>query len=519
MIMTLDQVPLILSDRTSQKLPALAEAAGYVFLGIGAFSLLMGSSALAQKYDGSGAPALVPHTLREALSTAYLTNPTLREARARLRATDEQLSAAMAGWRPTITASASVSHSESSSCSKQTYSGLDPHTGKVSSQTVSSCSGGSNGDNSSKSYTTGVSISQPIFQGGRTINTIHMSQNQIMAQRASLFATEQQILLSAVSAYVSVVEDEQLLQISLNNEHVLQQQLDAANKRFRLGELSRTDVAQAQGALASATSARQQAEGTLETAQASYQQIIGIPAAPNLLPPQPLVLPVHSEQEAINAGIHNNPNVINALFSESEQKNNISVQMATIMPQLAAMASYQHGRGWGGGRSEQDNKMAGLTLQVPIYQGGREYAAVRQARQLANAAHHEVDAQRRQALQLASSSWQQYQASRESIKSNRLAVSANIAALAGVERQALLGTSTTLAVLQQQQTLLQSQQMLIQNIATMVNQSYAVAAAIGRLTAVDLKLSVPLYDETAYYRAVKTRLWGISDVATDQPGR
>ncbi|MFT8958900.1 MAG: TolC family protein, partial [Gluconobacter oxydans] len=140
-------------------------------------------------------------------------------------------------------------------------------------------------------------------------------------------------------------------------------------------------------------------------------------------------------------------------------------------------------------------------------------------RQDAQAAHREVDVQRRTALQKAASSWQQMVSFKQSISSDRMAISANVIALDGVERQALVGTSTTLAVLQQQQTLLQSQRTLVQHLSNLVTSSYAVAAAIGRLTAVDLKLGVPLYDEKAYYNAVKNRLWGLSDYAINQPGR
>lgn len=488
------------------------------FFGTLTFSL-MNHSALAQKYDGTGAPHLIPHTLEEALATAYLTNPQLRAERARLRATDEQLSAAQSGWRPTITGTVGVSHAEGQNCTEQTYSVQDPKTKKIISQKAASCSGGGVNGYSSNGFTSGVTISQPIFQGGRTVNTIRMSKNQIMAERANLIAVEEQVLSSVVNAYVQVVASEQLLQIDMNNEQVLREQLDAANKRFKLGELSRTDVAQAQGALATASSTRQQAEGALAAAQATYQQVVGVPPAPNLEPPQPLILPVSSEKEAVAMSVHDNPNVISSLFSLSQSKNNISVQIAAIMPQISASATYQHGENWGSNRSKQDVKTAGLYLQVPIYQGGREYAAVRQARQLADSARYQVNVARRQAVQLSSSLWEHMQASKESIKSNHIAVDADIAALAGVERQALLGTSSTLEVLQQQQTLLQAQQNLVQNIAAYVSDTYNLAAVLGRLTAIDLKLPVPLYDETAYYNAVKNKLWGISDVATNQPGR
>ncbi|MXV44435.1 TolC family outer membrane protein [Saccharibacter sp. 17.LH.SD] len=478
-------------------------------IGVGVASSLIPSVSFAQKYDGSGSPNFVPHTLREAMAAAYLTNPQLREERARLRAVDEQMPAAQAGWHPTIQGTLGLTY----------YKGNSNYTNNTPIGNGQSIAVPNTQRYSSTGYTGGVTLTQPIYQGGKTVANIRMAKNQIMAERARLIAMEQQVLLSVANAYIGVVEDEQLLQISINNERVLRQQLDTANRRFRLGELSRTDVAQAQGALASASAQRQQAEGTLQSAQATYMQQVGIAAPPNLVPPQPLDLPVKEEREAVAMAVHNNPNVVYALFTEAQQKSNISTQMATILPKISAVLGYQHTKDQAAEHSQQDSKYAELLFQVPIYQGGGEYASVRQARQSAESAHHEVDVQRRVALQLASSNWQNYQAYKDSMKSNRIAVKADIAALAGVEREALLGTATTLSVLQQQQTLLLAQQALVQTVASLVSSTYTIASAIGRLTAVDLRLSVPLYDEKAYYKAVKNRLWGISDYAVNEPGR
>ncbi|MBA5727031.1 secretion protein [Bombella sp. TMW2.1889] len=453
-------------------------------------------------------PEFIPHTLKEALSLAYLTNPQLREARAQLRAVDEQMSVAQAGWRPTISASGSLTYYKGSNrYSQQTI--IDGKNVKLP-YTQHYNNGG---------YNTSVSLTQPIYQGGKTVAGIHMARNQIFSQRARLIETEQEVLYNTMNAYVRLVANIQLLQVSINNERSLRQQLDATNRRFRLGELSRTEVAQAQGALASATAELHQAEGAVQSAQATYLQTVGVPAPPDLVPPQPLALPVRTEQEAVTEAIRNNPNVIAALFNEAQQKDNISVQMSAIMPKLSAGLTYQRSKDQGQDQSLEDNKYATLNLQIPIYQGGGEYAAIRQARQTAIAARNEVDVQRRLALQQTSSSWQLYEAVKETLQSHKMAVTSNMAALAGVERQALVGTATTLSVLQQQATLLQSQRALIQSVISLVTSSYDIARAIGHLTAVDLKLNVPLYDEKAYYYAVRNRLWGIGDYKTNLPGR
>lgn len=189
-------------------------------LGLGLLSFLLSGTALAQKYDGSGSPTFVPHTLQEALATAYLTNPTLREERAHLRATDEQVPTAMAGWHPTIQTSMNLTY----------YDG----------RTNYAASGGSLGSGSTyqtPGYNGQVNITQPLYEGGKTVAGIHAATNQVMAERAKLISTEQSVFTSVVNAYVGVVEDEQLLQLAINNERVLQQQVQATQERFRVGEI------------------------------------------------------------------------------------------------------------------------------------------------------------------------------------------------------------------------------------------------------------------------------------------
>ncbi|ATJ91491.1 secretion protein [Acetobacter senegalensis] len=471
-------------------------------VGIGLTAALCSSTVWAQKYDGSGSPTFVPHTLQEALASAYLTNPTLQQARATLRATDEQVPTALAGWRPTVTGSVGLTY----------YKGRNDYQGSADQP-------GYLRIYDTPGYTAGVTITQPIYSGGKTTASTHQAVNKVMAARANLISVEQQVFKNVVNAYVSVIEDEQLLQLNINNERVLQQQLRATNERFRVGEITRTDVAQAESAYATAKAARQQSEGTLQTAQATYMQIVGMAPPPNLVPPQPLVLPVKNEQTAAAMAVRNNPDVINALFTESSQKDAVSVAVAAIMPKISATAAYQRQVNQSLNHQIDENKYAMLNFNIPVYQGGSEYAAVRQAKQQVQAAHREVDIQRRTAAQDAVSNWQKLVSYQAAISSNRAAIRAGTVALDGVERQAIVGTSTTLEVLQQQETLLQAQVALVQSLSNMVLSSYNVAAAIGRLTAADLKLNVPLYDDKAYYQAVKDRLWGINDYAVNQPGR
>ncbi|GAN88421.1 TolC family outer membrane protein [Komagataeibacter intermedius] len=476
---------------------------GYRAIGAGSAAILCCGTALARAPVPRVEDQDVPHTLKAALAMAYLTNPVLRQERAALRATDEQVPQALGGWRPTITGSASMSY----------YSGL------LRMAPVAGESGGYVRKYDSPGYSGGVSISQPIYTGGKTTANTHKARHAVMAERARLIEAEQQVFSDVVSAYVTVVEDEQILSIDINNEQVYAAQLRATSLRAHGGEITHTDVAQAQGALANARAVRQLAEGTLQADRATYRQVVGCDAPDDLSPPQPLVLPLQTEQDAMTQAVQNNPEVIGALFDEAAKKDAVGVAFAALMPTVSAEAAYMHGINQDEGRSLNNNKYALVNASMPLYQGGGEYAAVRMARQQAAEAGHTVDVRRRAAIQLAAASWQRMQANREAIDSNREAVAADATALHGMQRQVIVGTTTTLAVLQQQETLLQAQIALVRSAGNLVQSSYQVTAAVGRLTARDLSLDVPLYDERAYYHAVHDRLWGISDYATGQPGR
>jgi outer membrane protein len=278
-------------------------------------------------------------------------------------------------------------------------------------------------------------------------------------------------------------------------------------------------VAQAEAALAGATAQRQTAEGNLQTARGTFQQIVGFLPPGDLVEPQPLALPVKTEQEAIAMAANNNPVVIAALFNDAAAKDAVDVAFGQLLPQVSFQGQvFQQNNA--ASRSTQNNGyQAIMQLSVPVYQGGAEYAAVRQARQTEQQTQKLVDDSRRTAVQNAIQAWETFAAAKATAVSTREQIRANEIALEGVEREAIVGSRTTLDVLNAQQSLLNSRVALVQNLAQLVTASYQVAAALGRLTARDLHLPVPLYDETAYYNAVKDKWVGLGDYATDQPGR
>ncbi len=455
-------------------------------------------------------PDTEPHTLSEALGAAYENNPQLTGERAHLRSIDENVPTALAGWRPTVTVTGSYGWAVGRYDEQVASNGLIAAGSNSVTESLK--------DNRTEKIGQ-ATVTQYLYRGGKTVASTHEAVNSVFAERARLIAEEETVFTDTVNAYVTLIEDKNLLQLDRANEQVLGDELRAIDDRFKVGELTRTDVAQAEAALAQAISTRQTAEGNLATARATFRRQVGTEAPNDLADPQPLQLPVKSVQDAFNLALDNNPNVIAAKFNQSQLRDAVDVAFAQLGPNV----SIQGSGFYSGSASIEGTNTYGaqalINLTIPLYQGGAEYAAIRAARQNYLQAVRETEDAQRQARELAVQAWETLTASKASIASAKVAVRSSEIALEGLEREALVGSATTQEVLIGQQNLLTAQITLVQNITSMVTASYGVASAIGRLTAADLGLQVPLYDETAYYKAVKDRLWGTGDHALGQPGR
>jgi outer membrane protein len=442
----------------------------------------------------------LPRTLSEALAATYSNQPVLQAERAKLRATDENVPQALAGWRPTVVMAGTAGYGDGFLRQFSRGGFLNQQTDRL-------------------IGTAQATLTQPLYTGGKTQANVNRAKNLVMTERATLLGQEQTSFGATINAYVGVIQAQQLLALNINNEQVLAKQLQATNDRFRVGEITRTDVAQAEAALAGATAQRQTAEGNLQIARGTYQQVVGYLPPGDLIEPQPLALPVKTEQDATTLAAHNNPAVVAALFNDAAAKDAVDVAFSQLLPQVSFQGQvFQQNNA--GSRSTQNNGyQAVVQLAVPIYQGGAEYSAVRQAKQTVQQTTRLVDDARRTAVQNAVQSWETLVAAKAAAASTREQIQANEVALEGVEREAIVGSRTTLDVLNAQQALLTSRVTMVQNLAQLVTASYQVAAALGRLTARDLHLPVPLYDETAYYNAVKDKWAGLGDYATNQPGR
>lgn len=469
---------------------------------------LLAGVALAGAFMPPLRPAMAdsPATLTDALVEAYNNNATLQEQRAALRQADEQVPTALSGWRPTVQVTSTVGRTSGNEWVQNNA----PYQGGA---------GGSTkyGENRN-TLESQVTLNQPVYTGGKTIASLREAKNQVFAARAQLLATEQTVFTDVVNAYVTVITDTQLLALQKSNEQVLQQQLRDTQAQFSVGEITLTSVAQAEASLAQANEQVVVAQGNLQVARENFRQLVGDYPADNLAPPQPLLEPVKSKEEAANAAVTNNPNVIAAEFTDAANKDAVDVAFSALMPQIDFQATAYNQQGSSGIGVKQNGGEVSAQLTVPLYQGGQEYAAIRSARAKEQQSFAAILDAQRTAYQQAAQAWEGLISARAAIVSTNAAIKADAIALDGTEREQLVGTRTTLDVLNAQQLVLNAQVQQVQNIATLVNSSYTVAAAAGRLTARDLNLPVQEYDDLKYYDAVKYAGFGTGEEADQAAG-
>ncbi len=425
-------------------------------------------------------------SLKNALASSYLFNPTLKARRSELRSTDEEVPIAKSGFRPRITGSIENSFEDRS---------------------TRPASPG-NGTNYPKSYSIGVT--QPIFRGFRTVNAVRGAEATVEASRESLRTTEQNVLLNAVTAYMDVFRDEATLQLQLNNQRVLGEQLRAARDRFEVGEVTRTDVAQAQARQSGAISQVSAARANLSLSRASYQRLIGTVPTGITDPGAPLKLLPRSQEEAIRIGEGENPLILEAIFRERSGEHLVRQIKGELLPELNLEASYTKGIDPSRTIDESDTTVVTGRLTVPIYQAGEVSARIRQAKETQSQFRQLIDEAREQVRGDNISNWGFYVSARAQIESARAQVEANRIALAGVREEEKVGQRTLLDVLDAEQELLNSEVSLVTAKRDYVVAAYSLLSSIGRLSAGELGLSVELYDPSQNYRRVRKKAYGWS---------
>ena len=425
----------------------------------------------------------------EALSETYNTNPTLQAQRAYLRSIDENVAIAKSGYRPTVSLDGSYG---------ETKSNVDSDRGAY-----------RVGDGDSHTGSVAARISQPVFSGFSTVNSVKAADSQVRAEQNNLYNVEQDIFLQAATAYLDVYRDTAIVELQKNNEKLLKKRLDETQQRFNVGEVTRTDVSQAQARYSQAMSDRIASEGNLEASKATYTQIIG--SKPEKLedPAQIRDFLPKNYEEALNVAMDNNYTIRQAKHMLDSQTYTVYANTGALLPQISLEGSVSKVENDSNqsiyGDIETDNVEWGVNMSIPLYDAGENRAKIRQSKYQKWQAQEQVLEAQRSVQAVVSRAWEYMISNASQIKALKDQIKANEIALDGVQKEEALGNRTILDVLDAYQELLNS------NVSEVTaRRDYYVSVmnllvSMGKLTAEDLKLGVDIYNPKKFYKETRDK--------------
>lgn len=435
---------------------------------------------------GAGSAPASAESLQDALSAAYGYNPRLDAQRSFQRASDEDVARAMSGYRPTVTGNADIGLERTDQRPSSAFDGVTKPRGY------------------------GVNAVQPIFSGFRTYNAVNSAEANVRAEREVLRDVERSVLLQAVTAYMDVVRDQELVRLNENNVNVLSRELKAAQDRFAVGEVTRTDVAQAEARRADAVSRLDAARANLRTSRGSYQLVIGHPPNGLSWPGTPEQFLPKQLQEAIGVSNNEDPLVVASLFREQAAKYTVEQIRGELLPTVQLEASYNDRFGSSQLTDEVETSTVIGRATIPIYEAGDVYARVRQAKQNHIGLLQQIEQVRTEQTQNVVASWSQLEAARAQLESDRVAVESNKVALQGVREEEKVGQRTLLDVLNAELEYLNSQVNLETTRRNLVVAAYSVIASMGRLDAAWIGAAAYVYDPNVHYQEVRRKWIGLS---------
>ena len=448
----------------------------------------------------SAALWLMPHgvsaeTIFDAMSKAYQNNPDLNAVRAGLRATDEGVPIAKAGYRPRIGATAQGTFTR---LGTERLSPFFPATPLV--------------QNDFHTGSASITITQQVFDGFQTLNNVKAAEANVYSSRETLKANEISILLAAAQSYANIARDQRIVSIRKRNLAFLKEQLNAARSRLDVGEGTRTDVSQAEAELAGAQAILVNAVAQLKQSEALYVQIVGdAPRGVKQPAPASKALPKNLDQ-AVATGFREHPTIAAAQYNVDAAGYRVKSAEGTMLPGVVVQGALSRNTTDRDGSPDSSSASITARLEVPLYQGGAEYGQIRQAKERMGQQQILVDSARAEVQQTIVSAHAQMEAALATISANKSQVSAANMALAGVIEERKVGQRTTLDVLDAQQSVLIAEESLVSSQRNAVVASYSLLAAIGRLTIRSQGLKVAEYRPEEHYEAVKDKWFGLRTV-------
>ena len=432
--------------------------------------------------------------MESALVQAYQNNPQLNAQRASARVTDEAVPQALSGYRPRASVTATLGEQYSDVTTRANSQGINTYARSHATTTPYSGTG---------------TVSQTLFNGFQTANRTRVAESQVSAAREGLRIMEQTVLLAAATAYMDVLRDTANLEVQRTNVRVLEETLKQTRDRFKVGEVTRTDVAQAEAQLAAGQSAVAASESILNTSRANYRQVVGTEAV-NLAPGSPVDrFSPRVLSAAIDNGLSENPNVTSAMYGVDVAHLQVKINEGALFPNLSLQGNVQYASFPQLSIVHQFSTSVIGQLTVLLYQGGGEFSLIRQSKESLSQQRLNLDQVRNQTRQAVVQAWGQVQAAKAQIAVAQSQVASSEVALNGVREEARVGQRTTLDVLNAQQALVNARVQLVTAQHDRVVASYNLLAAVGRLSPQVLGLPTSVYDPMVHYQQVRDAWTGI----------
>jgi outer membrane protein len=428
-------------------------------------------------------------TLPDALVKAYQSNPQLNADRSRQRGTDENVPQALAGYRPQVVASLSA--------------GLQAVRNLLPDNTVQS--------DTLRPWTIGVTVSQILFNGFKTANSVRVAEFQVQSGREALRNTGQGVLLDAVTAYMNVLANQALVEAQRTNVAVLREIQATTRRRLDAGDVTPTDTAQAEARLSRGLADLNAAEVVLAISRATYTQVIGQPSS-QLVPAAPVDrLSPTALAAATETANHEHPAVLGSGYDVDVAQTTIKVAEGSLLPTVAVQASASRSRQSDSTLSTFGTDQASVLgqINVPIYDGGTAASQTRQAKELASQSRMVLEQVRNQTKTVVVSAWVSNEGTKVALTAVESEVRAADTALQGVRREAAGGQRTTIDVLNAQQDLTNARSRLILAQRDRVIASYTLLSAVGRLDVHTLNLNTPDYLPEVHYHQVRDAWHGV----------
>ncbi|MET0370805.1 MAG: TolC family outer membrane protein [Sphingobium sp.] len=434
-------------------------------------------------------------TLQGALAKAYRTNPTLTATRAGQRATDEGVPIQKAAGRPSAGATAEFEEL----VSRPAGSLVSPRRSAIASG----------------------SVTVPLYSGGAVRNGVKAAEVRVAAGQANLRATEASVFSQVVAAYLDVIRDSAIVSLSRANVNVLDVNLQATNDRFEVGDVTRTDVAQSESRLALARSDLNLAEANLIASRENYIALVGDEPDDLAVPPALPGLPA-SPEAAVQVALADNPDILSAKKAREAAGYDVRVAKAGVLPTISGFAQGSYTDYLDKDYGNSHAVVVGATLNLPIYQGGRPAAQVRQSQARESQSIEDEIAVERGVIAQARAAYASWQASMQSIQSSQKAVDATNLSLEGVRAENSVGSRTILDILNAEQEALNARVELVTARRNAYVAGFTLLAAMGHAEADDLALEGgALYDPMVNYDRVKGKWfdWDFDPAPTAQATR